>query len=336
MENQNLNSYRIFDQLEIGVQIIDPNFCYLYLNKSLLKSVGKSLKDHLGKKMELVYPSINQTEIFHSIKNCMLTGEKSLIENEFEFEDGRITHWELRLERIEEGVIIFSHDVTNSKEGERLILESNRRIKTILGFAAHDLRSPLGNVLNVAQLLEQTNNTNEKLVNLLLSSSKKALEMVKNILEYAALGTGKINLSSKPTHIYSLLSQNIENHKQHKAYKNQYFTLNICQNFMAKIDPLRFEQIFENLISNAIKYSPDESTIAISLTPCGNFSITNRIDNSKIYRRNSNPQDQPDHVGFGMEIIRYLLELHTIFLKVAEVNEEFTASFNMERLQIKK
>src|SRR5690606_12846074 len=100
----------IFNQLSIGIQVIDSDMRYVFLNHTLLNQVQKTLDEHLGKKMEEVYPGIKQSKIYEGIRECFKTGQALSVNNEFLFEDGRRTFWELDLERIDMGVIIFSRD----------------------------------------------------------------------------------------------------------------------------------------------------------------------------------------------------------------------------------
>jgi PAS domain S-box-containing protein len=119
----------IFDNLETGVQIIDDSVCYRYLNNSLLQQIDMPLDAYIGKAMTEVYPGIENTQLYQKILTCLETSSAQKFKNEFIFEGNRITYWDVKIERITEGVIIFTNDITNTKEGMQLLLESNLRLK---------------------------------------------------------------------------------------------------------------------------------------------------------------------------------------------------------------
>lgn len=123
------DAMKIFDNLEIGVQIIDENFRYVYLNNSILNDVNKSRDEHIGKTMSEVYPGIEHTKVFKKISLCLKNSVPQKFKNEFIFEDNTITYWEITIEKIHEGVLVFSRNITDTEDGAKLLLESNLRLK---------------------------------------------------------------------------------------------------------------------------------------------------------------------------------------------------------------
>lgn len=110
---------KIFDNFEDGVQLIDEDMRYVYLNKTILNDVGKTLEDHLGKKMEEVYPGIQSQPIYQKIQDCIKSHESQSFQNAFPLE-GKMTYWDLKFERVPEGVLIFSRDITDVDEKQAL------------------------------------------------------------------------------------------------------------------------------------------------------------------------------------------------------------------------
>src|SRR5690606_25641109 len=130
----------------------------------------------------------------------------------------RRTFWELDLERIDMGVIIFSRDVTNSKEGERLLLESNQvlnqqvkeqtkallkaneNIKTLIGYVAHDLRGPLGTIISLCELVkEEIITLDDEHLEMIHTIAKDTLDMAYTILESTAISAGKLPVNKVTT-----------------------------------------------------------------------------------------------------------------------------------------
>lgn len=336
----------IFNQLSIGIQIIDSDMRYIFLNKTLLNQVNKTLDDHLGKKMEEVYPDIEQTKIYESIQACLKTNQPTTINNEFLFEDGRRTFWELSLERIDKGVLIISRDVTNLKEGEKLLLESNQvlnrkvkeqtkellkandNIKKLLGYVAHDIRSPLGTIINLCEAIEDgmitLSNDHMKTIRTI---SEETLEMAYTILESTAINAGKLPMNKVVTDVSKLIERRLQFFQTFESPEACRLKPQVSQDIKANIDPVRIEQVISNLISNALKYSPQSETIDIILREDGFFCVKNKIDFEKQSHIKSQPKNVKESVGFGLDIVKTILELHSFDLHVEETNEIYKASF---------
>lgn len=336
----------IFNQLSIGIQIIDSDMRYIFLNKTLLNQVNKTLDDHLGKKMEEVYPDIEQTKIYESIQECLKNNQPTSVNNEFLFEDGRRTFWELSLERIDKGVLIISRDVTNLKEGEKLLLESNQilnrkvkeqtkellkandNIKKLLGYVAHDIRSPLGTIINLCEAVEDGMITfSNEHMKTIRTISEETLEMAYTILESTAINAGKLPMNKVLTDISKLVERRLHFFRIFESPEACRLNPQVSKDIKVNIDPVRIEQVISNLISNAIKYSPQSEIIDIILREDGFFCVKNKIDFEKQSRIKSQPRNVKESVGFGLDIVKTILELHSFELHVEEKNEIYQTSF---------
>ena len=113
----------ILDSLLEGFQVIDYNWKYLYVNRTVA-SQGQSTIDHLiGKTMMECYPGIENTFMFSQLKKCMEDRVTLQFENEFIHNDGTKDWFELRIEPIPEGVFILSTNITNRKRAEEELLQ---------------------------------------------------------------------------------------------------------------------------------------------------------------------------------------------------------------------
>lgn len=121
--------YKIFDKMIEGVQIISPEWKYLYVNETVTKHGKFSEEELLGHTMMEKYPGIEKTEMFIFLEKCMSDGAPHQMVNEFDFPDGSKGYFELRMQRIEEGVLISSFDITEVKRAEQLIKDTNRELE---------------------------------------------------------------------------------------------------------------------------------------------------------------------------------------------------------------
>lgn len=120
------------DYLLEGCQIISFDFRYLYVNTTVAKQGKSSKKELLGHTMMEMYPGIEKTEFFAKLRDCMINRKLSVIENEFIFPDGSKKWFELRIEPVPEGVIIFSIDINAKKATETKLRKTYLQDEVIL------------------------------------------------------------------------------------------------------------------------------------------------------------------------------------------------------------
>ena len=122
---------RVLDNLREGLQVISPDFRYVYLNTAAA-SHGRSTPAVLrGRTMMEAYPGIDGTEMFDVLRRCMLERSIDVIENEFVFEDGTSNWFELRFEPVPDGLAILSLDITERKRDEEALRRAFRAARTL-------------------------------------------------------------------------------------------------------------------------------------------------------------------------------------------------------------
>ncbi len=119
----------VFNHMIEGIQIIDKEYRYLFLNDAAVVQSRSSREKLLGYTMMERYPGIEKTSVFAQIKTCMENRVSKYSENEFEFPDGAKGWYEVRIEPIPYGVLIMSLDITERKKTEDKLLEQIRQCK---------------------------------------------------------------------------------------------------------------------------------------------------------------------------------------------------------------
>ncbi len=126
--------YRIFDSFAEGVQILSPEGRYIYLNDAVAVQ-GKRLKSELlGSTIVKEYPGIEQTEVFKRIQQCIKEQSRQILMNEFVYPDKSVGYFMLRIDPVEEGVLIISTDITRLRDAERheITKSSDAYYKTLI------------------------------------------------------------------------------------------------------------------------------------------------------------------------------------------------------------
>jgi signal transduction histidine kinase len=162
-----------------------------------------------------------------------------------------------------EKVIISMIDITSERETDRL---KNEFIST----AAHELRTPLTVIMGYSDLmlehLETTEFSIEQKKEFLHNINDKVIALeriVEDLLDVSKIESGRpLLLEKAPTKLSVLIEELIRNHQRETS--NHRITSNVADlNLLLMIDSGRITQVLDNLLNNAIKYSPDGGNIEI-------------------------------------------------------------------------
>ncbi len=146
------------------------------------------------------------------------------------------------------------------KEKEAAIALAENQAKTdFLARMSHEIRTPMNAVIGVAQLLEATslNNSQQHYIHLLKNSGKLLLGVINDILDYAKITSGNIELEKTPFNLPKILSSTYQILSTNTQSKDINLIFDIEQDIPQWIegDPIRLQQILFNLLSNAIKFT---------------------------------------------------------------------------------
>ena len=139
-----------------------------------------------------------------------------------------------------------------------------------IGMAAHDLRNPLGHIRMCSRfLLEDTESslgeTQRDFLNIISNSSLFMLDMINDILDISAIEAGRLQLKYSGADLYKLIRQSISFNSHAAQKRGQEIILNLnegpCQ---LKFDENKIRQVLDNLLSNAMRYSPEKTRVTVS------------------------------------------------------------------------
>jgi signal transduction histidine kinase len=162
----------------------------------------------------------------------------------------------------------YSHEI----ETKNAILERlNQDKNEFLGMAAHDLKNPLSAILGLSEMI--VNDFDElpkqeiiECTKAIILSAKQMFDLIVNLLDVNRIESGQFHLNLEPTDLLPILQMLVNNY-QDRAHAKQ-LTLHFQPPEMpwrVLVDPQITYQVWDNLISNTIKYSPPMTHIDIRL-----------------------------------------------------------------------
>lgn len=174
MDYRSLNSDTL-DNLIEGFQLIGYDWRYIYVNKAVIEQSKFTHKEELlGRTMMESYPGIDETELFGVLKRCMRKRNSELMSNQFNFPDGSIGWFELRIHPVPEGLFILSMDITERIKAEQERKKYTKALEELIYMASQKVRQPVTNILSLATLLDESLITFEELKDICLHMKTSA------------------------------------------------------------------------------------------------------------------------------------------------------------------
>lgn len=148
---------------------------------------------------------------------------------------------------------------------------ANESKTTFLSNMSHDIRTPMNGIIGMTAIaaahIDDTSRVRDCL-NKITSSSKHLLSLINEILDMSKIESGQIHLNEEMIELSNLMDELITLNKplaDAKHHDIEMHILNITHEHVIG-DSMRLQQIFTNLVSNAIKYTPDGGYIEITLS----------------------------------------------------------------------
>ena len=214
----------------------------------------------------------------------------------------------------------------------------------ILNIAAHDLKNPLQIILGYVEILNQENNqsprSQEKLIKI-EKSVEKMIEIILKLLESETIETGEYKIKKQNIIITDILKAIInENNVQTVKKQQKIFFTERNIHFLG--DPFILKQIFVNLLSNAMKFSPSDSKIIVKIKEKKDRIIVSFKDEGpglsesdqknlfkKFKKLSAKPTANENSSGLGLSIVKRYVEIHNGRV-YAENNKSKGATFFVE------
>ena len=171
------------------------------------------------------------------------------------------------------------------KDAKAIAQEAHKVKSEFLSNIRHEIRTPMNSIIVFAEMLVQES-TAPKLQNYaknIYNAGKKLLEMIDDIIDLSKVETGTFTLEEKPVDIKKLIENIVKFQRDEAMRKGLEFTLDIDDELpdSLMLDESKIEDIFTNLIENAIKFT-DRGFVHVKLVENGKDIVKNSINISLV------------------------------------------------------
>jgi len=261
IQSREINLRNVIEKYADGIIIVDKNGAVSFVNSAVEKLFGRKAEEFYGKEFGFPLVEGESTEI-NIIRSDgeMHTAEMRLVEIDWE---GKTAY------------LASIHDITELKRVEQLTCEMREREELdkakdeFVSTASHELRTPLTSIKNSVDLILKgktgtINEAQEKFLLMAERNIKKLNSLIEDLLSLSKIESGRISLRYEEFELRPCIENVISMLKPLADEKHATFKIDIADNLpTVYADVSKIEEVLINLINNAIKFSPDKSTIAI-------------------------------------------------------------------------
>ena len=328
------------DNIPVLIWTADMDGKLDYINRRWYEYTGFDLEDSKTKQTELVHPDDLETS---SMAWRQALQNKQKYEHEFRFKrnvDGAYRwHYAQAIPfKDEQGNITAWIGTCIDIDDQKKQLE---RKDEFIGVASHELKTPLTSLKGYLQLMGIQENLPAPVKSYISKANislTKLQHLVDELLDVSRIKAGKLEFSKHIFNLTELVNQCVDNCSI--IYPLFVIKTELQENIMVMGNEERIEQVFMNLINNAVKYSPDSKKIIVR-TECDDTSaIVSVIDFGvgmseqdqkfvfeRFYRVNGNNYLMPG-LGMGLYIASEIIKEHQGEIRVkSKLNEGSVFSF---------
>jgi len=210
------------------------------------------------------------------------------------------------------------------EENNRKLIELNNEKTNIIGIVAHDLKNPLTSAFTMASILKSESDNLEadqrQCIDVIEKSINRMNDMINRLLDIRKIEDKISKLKLEKVNLRKIIRE-VNNNLSNEIDRKRISLSVEAEELYAKVDPDYAAQVFENLISNAIKFSPPHKAVKVILAKDNGKARAEIIDEGpgltdedkkkvfgKFQRLSAKPTGGEQSTGLGLSIVKKYVE----------------------------
>jgi two-component system phosphate regulon sensor histidine kinase PhoR len=303
-------------------------------NPAAERIFGWRAEDVLGKRLaDVTMPEQLREAYWDGLRRFLEDGDRTMIGRRFEAVgldyDGRQFPIEITISAVEEhdGWIFhaFMHDISERK----LAAEEAEQMKDeFFGLVSHELRTPLTSVIGYADLLDETESgqlseRGRDFLAVIGRNARRQLRLVDDLLTLVRFQAGTFEIHPETAELARIVEEAVEAARPAAALGGVELSLDAAAIPPCEGDVDRLGQVVDNLISNAIKFTPEGGEVAVRLSRVDEMALIEVTDSGvgispaeqkhlfeRLYRASTATDGKLPGIGLGLTIARAIVQAH--------------------------
>ena len=274
--------------------------------------------------------------------NSMIIGTTKIVEGDLDISIE---------EKGEKNLAKLAHNINKIKTGFKVSVDEqikNERLKSeLVTNVSHDLKTPLTSIINYIDILQRKDITEEEkedYLKILNTKSHRLKLLIDDLFEVSKMNSGKVELEKEEVDIVELLHQALGEFSNLYQHKNIVFKVNSFKNsIIMNLDGKKISRVFENLISNALKYSMENTRVYIDIKENDNeinLSFKNisayeiDFETAELFERfkraDESRTSSVEGSGLGLAIARSIIDMHGGSMSIEVEGDLFKVFINLK------
>jgi PAS domain S-box-containing protein len=223
------------------------------------------------------------------------------------------------------GAVVSAHDITERKAIEDALRESSRAKDDFLATVSHELRTPMTAILGWTGFLRMVGIPEElrTAIEQIDASAKAQASIVDDLIDVSRIVTGKLTLHLEDVDVEDVLDDAIRTIRPTAEAKHITLTCkSTCTGARVHADRSRFRQVLWNLLTNAIKFTPEHGAVTVEARLQDGEVVLSVRDTGigiapeflpRVFERFAQESDTARYqagLGLGLSIVKQLVEMH--------------------------
>lgn len=338
----NANDAIIITEAE-SIDIPGPKI--IYVNDTFTRMTGYTSEEVIGQNPRFLQGENTDRSALDKMRSALQNWQPIIVELINYRKDGSEFWVELSLAPVADEYGYYTHwisvqrDITDRKLAEeertKLFCEQlarekaqadNRAKDDFIAWVSHELRTPLNSILGWSQILrkKELDETVGRAIEIINRNAKLQLQLIEDLLDISRIIQGKIRLHIVPIELIDVMEASINTVRpQAEAKSIQIHSILDFSPILVPVDSERLQQITGNLLTNAVKFTPEGGQIKIFLTYTDSHAQIQVKDTGKgigaeflpyVFDRFRQAENKnirtKEGLGLGLAISRQLVELH--------------------------
>ncbi|MEO6486431.1 MAG: ATP-binding protein [Thermoanaerobaculia bacterium] len=238
------------------------------------------------------------------------------------------------IEGVVDGVVLFGFDVTEQVESRRRLEEladnlkrADRAKDEFIAIVSHELRTPMTSIMGWARMLELGGldaKTQREAVDAITRSTRAQAQLIEDLLDESRIASGKLRLELRPLDLNAVVDASVTMIRPGAEARQVSISIEVADDVLPiAADPIRIQQVIGNVLSNAIKFTPEGGRVGIRVRRAELNAMIEINDTGRgmseallpyVFDRfrqgDGGVSDRQGGLGLGLAIARHLVELH--------------------------